>query len=147
MNINIFLDVEWQYPSTKLHGVTPLMTVIFTNTAATTSYVTSPDTVNSGIRFVDTSQKIKKSSTRHTPAPVQNANLSIINVSPQFSSGSSKHRNYALILSAVPIHVPVPNLYPATSCYAHLPASFNGTSAVRKFSEKLDAISKFYKSE
>jgi hypothetical protein len=55
MNINIFLDVEWQYPSTKLRGVTPLMTVIFTNTAARNSYVTFTDTVNSGIRFVDTS--------------------------------------------------------------------------------------------
>jgi len=38
ININVFLDVAWQYPSTKLHGVTPLMAVIFTNTAARTSY-------------------------------------------------------------------------------------------------------------
>lgn len=57
--------------------------------------------------------------------------LNIINLSPQFSSGSSKHRNYALISAAVPIPVPVPNLYLAASCYAHLPASLNGTSAVR----------------
>jgi hypothetical protein len=61
MNINIFLDVEWQYPSTKLRGATPLMTVIFTNTAARTIYVTSPDTVNGDIWFLDSSQKIKHS--------------------------------------------------------------------------------------
>ena len=141
MNINIVLDVEWQYPSTKLHGIKPLMTVIITNTAARTSYVTSPDTVNSGIRFVDTSQKIKHSPIHQFMCRMQS--LNITNLSPQFPSGSSKHRNYVLISAAVPISVPVPKPYLATSCYAHLPASFNGNSAVRKFSEKLDAISKF----
>jgi len=122
----------------------PLMTVIFTNTAARTSYVTSPVllTVVLGLLTLH-----RKSNTPHTSVHGQNANLSIINLPPRFSSGSSKHRNYALISAAVPIPVPVPNLYLATSCYAHLPVSFNGTSTVRKFSEILDAISKFYKSE
>jgi len=69
--------------------------------------------------------------------------LNIINLSPQFSSDSSKHRNYALISAAIPVPAPVPYLYLATSCYATLPASLTGTSAVRKFSRKLDAISKF----
>jgi hypothetical protein len=83
----------------------------------------------------------RKSNIPHTPVHVQNAK-------PQYHKFittvfSSKHCNHALISAAVPKPVRVPNLYLATSCYAHLPASLNGTSAVRKFSENLDTISKF----
>jgi hypothetical protein len=77
----------------------------------------------------------RKSNIPHTPVHAQNAK-------PQYHKFITSFLQ-ALVNTEITPSYRRPYLHLATSYYAHIPASLNATSAIRKFSENLHTTSKF----